>query len=234
MARGKKVHFYRGHYIYPGRIADGTNDVLGTWYVAHEDCDELDTSGHGHANLAAAKQSIDETVGKTPWKYTMLEHKWVARGFVPNKDWTGSEITIITRRGQRHVRKVTSVIQKVGDGQGEVLLYVGLEPDHQIERDARKHSIDARLEKSELELSRWSKYFEGMHNDTRALFSNDELVPIATTIRNLLNNLQDFLVEYRKLSVPRKHPLSKWMESKEALNKKTCPHLKDERTPWDR
>ena len=229
MARGKKVHFYRGHYIYPGRIANGTNDVLGTWYVAHEDCDELDTDGHGHANLATAKQSIDEAIGKTPWKYAMLEQEWVASGIVKNKDWTGSEITIITRRGQRHVRKVASVIQRVGVGQGEVLLYVGLEPDHQIERDARKHSIDVRLENSELELSRWSKYFEGIHNDTAALFPNEELLPIASIVRNLLNNLQESLVEYRKLSVPRKHPLSKWMESKEA-----CPHLKDERISWDR
>ena len=39
MARGKKVRAYRCHYVYPGRIADGANDVLGTWYVAQEDCD---------------------------------------------------------------------------------------------------------------------------------------------------------------------------------------------------
>lgn len=211
--RGTKIHFYRGYYIYPGRIAGGSDDVLGTWYVVHENDDLVSTQGRGHPTLAAAKQAIEEAIGKAPWKYTKLNNEWVALGQMPDPDteWPVPEIAIITRRGHRHVRRVTKVLKEIDIGQGKALLYVGLEYDSQIEHDAEIHLIDTRLKRSEQDLTSWIRYFERSHDIAYAHSGSSELAEVASNVHALVRNLRKSLMDYVRISVPRKHPIPAWL-----------------------
>ena len=220
MGYGKKVHFYRGHYIYPGRIAGGTDDVLGTWYVVHEHEDMVDTRGCGHSNLAAAKRSIDEAVGESPWKYTKFQDGWGAVGHVEDKDWSNSEITIITRRGEEHKRKVDKVIWKSLASQGKALICVQLKHDAQVEHNAGIHYVDTSLDNLNHDLKAWLKHFKKMHNICRAHLECQKLEIIRSDIMNLLDDLQEYLFEYRNSSVPRKHPSTEWLEYKAVLDQR--------------
>ena len=159
MGYGKKVHFYRGHYLYPGRIAGGTDDVLGTWYVVHEHEDKVDTRGRGHATLAKAKRAIDEAVGESPWKYRKFQDEWIAVGHVEDKDWSNSEIIIVTRRGEKHKRKVDSIIWKTSIYEDTALIYAKLKHDPQIEYNAGIRFVDTSLEKLDHDLITWLKNF---------------------------------------------------------------------------
>ena len=217
MAVGKKIHQYRGHYIYPGRLEDSEDDVLGTWYVVHEDMDDVVTSGRGHETLAAAKESIDQDIGKTSWKYTKLWGEWMAVGTVQNRDWAGHTIVVGTARGEKHVRKVVEVASQDKIQGNKVLTYVTLAPDSQVEENASKRLIATRVDGLLEELESRRRYFLKTHETAFGQLHSQELDSSINEVLSGFGALSRALESYRTSSVPRKHPSPTWLAETQQL-----------------
>ena len=211
MAIGKKVHQYRGHYIYPGRLAGSEDDVLGTWYVVHENIDDVVTSGRGHETLAAARQSIDSDIGTTSWKYAKLGDDWLALGDVRDRDWAGHEIVVGTARGEKHIRKVVEVVAKYKSEGRKFLTYVSLEPDHQVEENASRRLIATKVDSLLEELTSWSKSLLRTHETASEHLSLHAFENDRNEVLLGFGNLSRALENYRTSIVPRKHPSTAWL-----------------------
>ena len=213
MARGTKVHFYRGHYIYPGRIKNGGDDVLGTWYVVHEDCSTLGLRGRGHSDLASAKLYIDDKIGSSEWKYSRLEGEWLASGLVDDVDYIGSDITIVTRRGEEHRRRVVGVKWKSLERDGKALVCVKLADDLEIVNRAQMRYFSAKLERLENDLKECSRYLERTFDIAHSQFEEHEIRLLESDLIQLVASLESALEDYQTATVPKKHPLPKWMSN---------------------
>ena len=211
MGRGTKVHFFRGHYIYPGRIKNGRDDVQGTWYVVHEDCSTLDLSGRGHVDLASAKRFINDKVGDTEWRYSKIRDEWIASGLVDDVDYIGSEIIIVTRRGEEHRRKVVGVKWKFLERDGKALVYVRLADDLEVVNRAQKRYLAAKLARLEDDLKTWTRYLERTFDLAHSQFKDHNIGSLESNLIQLVVDLENALEDYQTATVPKKHPLSEWM-----------------------
>lgn len=218
MAIGKKVHEYRGHYIYPGRLAGSEDDVLGTWYVVHENMDDVVTSGRGHETLAAAKESIDSDIGTTSWKYTKLGGDWLALGNVQDRDWAGHKIVVGTARGEMHVRKVADVVSKHKSQGRKFLTYVSLEPDSEVEKTASTRLIATRVDRLLEELTSWRKYLLKTQETAFAHLNGQALESDRNEVALGFETLSRALENYRTSVEPRKHPSPAWLSETRRLS----------------
>ena len=217
MAIGKNVHYYRGHFIYPGRIRDSEDDVQGTWYVVPEEMDEVATTGRGFETLMAAKESINREIGESPWKYQRIDDKWMASGLVQDKDWTGDEIEICTLRGERHVRKVVAVYSKLQLEGDKAIVHLTLEPDAQIEKNARLRLLSRKVHTLLEELSLWQSSFLKSHEAALPHLGGQDIEEDRDEVMRGFQVLSIALDRYRDSNVSRKHPSSAWLDDTRAL-----------------
>ena len=211
MGRGTRVHFYRGHYIYPGRFKNSSDDVLGTWYIVHEDCSSLDLSGRGHQDLATARRSIDNHVGASKWRYSKIGGEWVACGLVDDADYIGSEIVVVTRRGERHIRTIVGVVRKLIERDGKALVYAKLADNHEVTSRAQKRYLSARLERLDGDFKVWVRYMDRTFDLAHSQFEDRNISLMESDLIQIMIDLENALEEYRRATVPKKHPMSEWL-----------------------
>ena len=221
MAVGKKVHQFRSYFVYPGRLKNSKDDVSGTWYLVHEDEEDVVTFGRGYETLTAAKEAINRAIGDSPWAYRMLGEEWCAVGAVEEREWSGSEIVVTTNRGEKHVRKVTKVVSKYRIQDNKVLTYVALEPHSKIELKAKARQIATRLDRLLEESESWQKYFSKTHAIACEYLRVQKLDSESEQVLSASVNLLDALENYRLGSVPRKHPSPAWLEETRRLLENT-------------
>ena len=221
MAVGKRIHFYRGHFIYPGRLKGSADDVRGTWYVVPEDLDEVVTTGRGFETLMAAKEfvdsGVDSGIGVSPWKYRKIGDKWMAFGLVEDKDWTGDEIEICTLRGERHVRKVAAVFSRHRLGRDKAIVYLTLEPDAHIEKNAIVRSITRNVHTLLEEIKSWQSSFAESHEAALPYLGGHEVEEDRDEVMCGFEVLLVALDRYRKSNVSQKHPSATWLEETRAI-----------------
>lgn len=211
MGIGDKVHRYRGHYIYPGRLRDSDDDVLGAWYVVHQDSDEVDTRGRGHETLKAARESINGRIESACWGYKRFLGEWMAVGTVEDREWAGCEIIVGTARGEKHVRRVVEVAYRHLPQSQNALTYVRLESDSQIEHRATTGLITARVDRVLNELDSWQRHFNKTHTTAISHQIDQRRDALKDEVLSAFGSLLEALEAYRTYNEPRKHPSPAWL-----------------------